>query len=130
MPRAALRSVAVTERQGYSGRLLLRMPRTLHAELARAAEREGTSLNQLIVGLLSRSVGIQGAEPVGKGALPAGGDSEPRLDSVGSAPREPRSLRIALAINLAVVLLAGAIAVTLLIVAWRGGLAEPGTSVG
>ena len=32
----------------YSGRLLLRMPHTLHAELARAAERERVSLNQFI----------------------------------------------------------------------------------
>ena len=114
VPRAALRSVAVTERQSYSGRLLLRMPRTLHAELARAAEREGTSLNQLIVGLLSRSVGMQNAEPTP-------GESQTSLDGAGSSPREPRGLRIALAINLAVVLLAAAIAVTLLIVAWRGG---------
>ena len=41
-----------------SGRLLLRMPRTLHAELARAAEREGTSLNQFITSALSRTVGM------------------------------------------------------------------------
>ena len=42
--------------KGHSGRLLLRMPRTLHAELARLAEVRGMSLNQLIVGLLSGSV--------------------------------------------------------------------------
>ena len=37
----------------YSGRLLLRIPRGLHAELARQAEEEGTSLNQYIATLLA-----------------------------------------------------------------------------
>ena len=34
----------------HSGKLLVRMPATLHDELARAAEAEGVSLNQLITG--------------------------------------------------------------------------------
>jgi antitoxin HicB len=38
-----------------SGRLLLRMPRSLHARLARDAEREGVSLNQYVVSRLSES---------------------------------------------------------------------------
>jgi predicted RNase H-like HicB family nuclease len=41
----------------YSGRLLLRMPQTLHAELARAAERERVSLNQFITDVLSGALG-------------------------------------------------------------------------
>jgi predicted RNase H-like HicB family nuclease len=41
----------------YSGRLLLRMPQTLHAELARAAERERISLNQFISDVLSGALG-------------------------------------------------------------------------
>ena len=36
------------EKPAPSGRLLLRMPAALHAELARTAEREGVSLNQFI----------------------------------------------------------------------------------
>src|SRR5215218_4420908 len=40
----------------HSGRLLVRMPRSLHAELVRASEREGTSLNAYIVAALSASV--------------------------------------------------------------------------
>ena len=40
-----------------SGRLLLRMPPGLHAELARAAEREGVSLNGFITSRLGDSVG-------------------------------------------------------------------------
>jgi antitoxin HicB len=38
-----------------SGRLLLRMPRSLHARLARDAEREGVSLNQYVVSRLSET---------------------------------------------------------------------------
>ena len=41
-----------------SGRLLLRMPPTLHQALAEMATREGVSLNLLIVTLLARSVGV------------------------------------------------------------------------
>ena len=41
----------------HSGRLLVRMPKSLHAELARSAERDGTSLNAFIVAALSGAVG-------------------------------------------------------------------------
>jgi antitoxin HicB len=40
----------------HSGRLLLRMPRTLHADLTRASEREGVSLNQFITDVLAAAV--------------------------------------------------------------------------
>jgi antitoxin HicB len=40
----------------YSGKLLLRMPKSLHRRLAQKSEAEGVSLNQYIVFLLS-SVG-------------------------------------------------------------------------
>jgi len=40
----------------HSGRLLVRMPPTLHADLARAADNEGISLNSLIVGVLAGAV--------------------------------------------------------------------------
>ena len=111
MPRAALRSVAVTRRPSYSGRLLLRMPRTLHEQLAEAAEQEGTSLNQLIVGLLSRSLGSP--SPEGAGQRPAARETR-------TAPGS-RGLRVALLANLVAVGLAAAVAVALLILAWRGG---------
>lgn len=39
-----------------SGRFLVRMPRSLHAELARAAQREGSSLNQFVVAALAAAV--------------------------------------------------------------------------
>src|SRR4029079_6116932 len=40
----------------HSGKLLVRMPRSLHAELTRASEREGTSLNAYIVATLASAV--------------------------------------------------------------------------
>ncbi len=44
----------------HSGRLLLRMPRTLHADLTRASEREGISLNQFITDVLAAAVAWRG----------------------------------------------------------------------
>jgi predicted HicB family RNase H-like nuclease len=43
--------------QSHSGRLLLRMPQTLHAELSRVAERENVSLNQFITDALAGALG-------------------------------------------------------------------------
>jgi HicB-like protein involved in pilus formation len=86
----------------HSGRLLLRMPRELHAQLAARADAAGSSLNQYIVETLTR--GLDG------GSVPDGA-AEPR--------RVPRSLRVALLVNALVVALAAATCVVLLLVAWR-----------
>lgn len=43
--------------QGYSGKFLVRVPRSLHARLARRAAQEGVSLNQFLTGVLSSEVG-------------------------------------------------------------------------
>jgi antitoxin HicB len=40
----------------YSGKFLMRVPKTLHRELARRADLEGVSLNQFALTALSRSV--------------------------------------------------------------------------
>lgn len=40
-------------RQEYSGRFVVRVPKSLHAALAAEAEAEGVSLNQLVVAKLS-----------------------------------------------------------------------------
>ena len=45
------------EEPSHSGRVLVRMPPWLHRDLARAAEREGVSLNQLMVSLLAHGAG-------------------------------------------------------------------------
>lgn len=41
----------------FSGRLTLRMPKVFHKQLARAAEKEGVSLNQFILSILSFGYG-------------------------------------------------------------------------
>lgn len=41
----------------YSGRFVVRLPESLHAELARRADLEGTSLNQFVVAALAGAVG-------------------------------------------------------------------------
>ena len=43
----------------YSGKVNLRMPKSLHRDLARRAQQEGVSLNQTIVTALARSVGTE-----------------------------------------------------------------------
>src|SRR6188474_2454381 len=88
----------------HSGKLLVRMPATLHDELAAAAEREGVSLNQLITGVLAASVEWRAGEagPARSYSLPA------------------RLTPFALVANLTVVLIAAIVAITVLIVAWRG----------
>ena len=59
-----------------SGRLLLRMPPELHAELARVAERQGTSLNGFIISSLTASVGWSKGD---KTADKASGGQDARL---------------------------------------------------
>jgi antitoxin HicB len=90
----------------HSGHLLLRMPQSLHAELARAAEREDVSLNQFITGSL--------ASAVGWGRV---GD-EPRRGEPGE---RGRLLPLAIAANTVVVIVATVIALVLLIIALREG---------
>ncbi|MGB9905360.1 MAG: type II toxin-antitoxin system HicB family antitoxin [Desulfotomaculales bacterium] len=48
--------------ESYSGRILVRTPKSLHRALAEKAREEGVSLNQYIVYQLSRSLGRQVAE--------------------------------------------------------------------
>jgi antitoxin HicB len=46
--------------EDYSGKFVVRMPRSLHRQLAEAAEREGVSLNQFINVALGMAVGRAG----------------------------------------------------------------------
>lgn len=48
--------------ESYSGRILVRTPKSLHRALAEKAREEGVSLNQYIIYQLSRSLGRQVAE--------------------------------------------------------------------
>lgn len=90
----------------HSGRLLVRMPPTLHDKLVRAAENEGVSLNQLITGVLAGAVEWRAVDRPSPARQGLSGHLTP----------------IALAANLAVVLIAAIVAITVLVVAWRGGL--------
>jgi len=44
----------------YSGRFLVRAPKSLHRDLVRRAQAEGASLNQFVVTTLSRALGRRG----------------------------------------------------------------------
>jgi antitoxin HicB len=99
----------------HSGKLLVRMPRSLHAELFRASEREGTSLNAYIVAALSASVGWRRSE---QPRAQRERDAE-HADTPGAEPPS-RGLSLALTANLIVLAVAAIIAVALLITAWLG----------
>ena len=91
-----------TKTPSPSGRLLLRMPPDLHGELARAAEREGTSLNGYIIARLGESVGV--AAETGAAPGPSG------LSAI--------TLRRLLIANVVTVALASVAALAILLVAW------------
>ena len=52
------------EVRGYSGRIVLRLPKSLHKRLIVLAELEGVSLNQLMVSELSKSAAKVAGLPV------------------------------------------------------------------
>jgi antitoxin HicB len=97
-----------------SGRLLVRMPRTLHAQLARAAEQEGVSLNQFITGALSGAVTWR--------VLPPGSSNSRRAAaSDGQGWRgwlRENLLLTALIANFVVVAIAGIVAIGVLTAVW------------
>jgi antitoxin HicB len=95
--------------RGHSGRLLLRMPQSLHTELADAAEREQTSLNAYINMLLVSAL----QAPRSELATPVAAEPAPSPDRA----RHQRFLAIALSANVAVVAITATIAVILLITA-------------
>jgi hypothetical protein len=87
------------EASSHSGRLLLRMSPSLHAELAEAADREGQSLNAYITGVLA--------------------DRNGKPDASEPASRGPsRLIRTAVIADLVLVAIAALVAIALLVVAW------------
>lgn len=52
------------EELDYSGKLVVRLPRSLHRRAALAANREGVSLNQFIVTSVAEQVGIRSRTPM------------------------------------------------------------------
>jgi antitoxin HicB len=99
----------------HSGRLLLRLPQTLHAELAHKAESEETSLNGFITSVLAGAVGWQQNGDLQGGGPNASGPG----DQQGS--RRSRLLSVAIIANIVVVAIAAIAAIVLLIVAWQQG---------
>jgi RNA polymerase sigma-B factor len=91
----------------HSGRVLLRMPQSLHAELARSAEREDVSLNHFIANALASAGDAPGPR---RSAPPSPG---------GSARSVSRLVPVALVAAMALVLAAGVIAAIVLVVAWQ-----------
>ena len=55
--RIIRRRIAEREAAKYSGKLSLRMSRSLHRDLSEMAKREGVSLNHLATTILARAVG-------------------------------------------------------------------------
>jgi antitoxin HicB len=115
----------------HSGRLLLRMPRTLHADLTRASEREGVSLNQFITDVLAAAV-VWRARSEGSSAAPEkaptplnqapGADSliaEPSANRRGRVRRSTNLVTAALAANFVIVGIAGIVAIIVLLAALR-----------
>jgi hypothetical protein len=85
----------------HSGRLLLRMPKVLHAELAARSDRDGVSLNQWIVAALSRAMSEDGGTDDVRGPRPL-----------------PRELRVALIVNAVVIAVAVVVAIVLIVLGW------------
>jgi RNA polymerase sigma-B factor len=106
-----------TRKPGYSGRFLVRMPSELHERLAHAAERQEISLNRYVTDALSSSVGVTSSDGMDPQAGTAAGDP-----GNSSGRVTPRTLRMAVATNVAVVVLAGVVAVVLLVLAVQRGL--------
>ncbi len=114
----------------HSGRLLLRMPRTLHADLTRASEREGVSLNQFITDVLAAAVAWRGRsdEPGTPRASRTTLNQAPGADSLITEPSASRRARMrrstsfvtaALAANFVIVGIAGIVAIIVLLAALR-----------
>jgi hypothetical protein len=91
----------------HSGRLLLRMPESLHAELAKASQSEGVSLNAFITEVLATAVGWQGS------GLRARGKPRRPAEATPAGPKR-RLLPGLLVANLLVVGAVGIVALVLL----------------
>jgi RNA polymerase sigma-B factor len=110
------------EPKAHSGRLLVRMPPSLHTQLAETAEREGVSLNTLVTGALAGAVGWRdGGADEARHQLRNGSSAAAPDDPPGTSERRRTLLSVALAANFAIVAIAAVLAIVLLVVAWQGG---------
>ena len=128
MPQSTGRETATPDPHGspakpksspsHSGRFLVRMPSSLHEQLARAAERENVSLNRFVTDALAATVSSSPEAPV------PGDDAAADAPPSPAAPTRPpaRTVRAVLAANLVVLVFAAAVAVVLLVLALQRGL--------
>jgi RNA polymerase sigma-B factor len=100
------RTTKANSKAGRSGRLVLRMPPSLHAELAKAAEREAVSLNKFIATALSEAMDAPEAQ---------------RRNGRREPASRPAWVRAAFIANIAVVIVVGVVAVILLVAGWDEG---------
>jgi antitoxin HicB len=90
----------------YSGKLLVRMPKSLHRELARAAERDQVSLNAYMNGVLAAAIGWLQASDAQTEAAAAGDRDE---------HRRQRLITIAIIVNSVLIVLATIVGLALLV---------------
>ncbi|MBI4220420.1 MAG: toxin-antitoxin system HicB family antitoxin [Chloroflexi bacterium] len=76
--------------EAYSGRFLLRLPKTLHRDLVSAADQQGTSVNQLILYLLARGLGEAGTKRAARAPRAA---AKPRARTAARPAARPRARR-------------------------------------
>lgn len=119
LPASGEQPVGAKVGHRYSGRFLVRMPQPLHEQLARAAAEEQISLNRLVTELLAAAVAQRNPGETPVTSRPPHDESDRPADH---EPIPSRSLRLALVTNLVVVVLAGVVAVVLLILALQRGI--------
>jgi antitoxin HicB len=103
--------------QSHSGRLLLRMPQTLHAELARTAERENVSLNQFITDALAGALGWRTTGRKAQVTRPVRGlHGDDEVEPQAPAAEGGRSGSLLFTVNVVVVALAAIVAIVVLLV--------------
>jgi antitoxin HicB len=68
----------------FAGRVLVRMPRTLHRRLFERAETEGVSVNQLIVAMLAAAAGMSSSAVPLTERYPTAGAHSARVSDRGS----------------------------------------------
>jgi predicted RNase H-like HicB family nuclease len=118
IPVPAAKAAEKRASSSHSGRFLVRMSGTLHAQLARAAESEHLSLNRFVTKVLASSVSSARPAQPQTGMQRREQTAEPAQSSKHTRSRR---LRIALATNLALVVFAGLAAIVLLVLALQNG---------
>jgi antitoxin HicB len=101
--------------RSYSGKLLLRMSKTLHSELAQAAERDQVSLNAYINYVLATALQHRGAQTLTPSTQNGNGQARP--EPARDTARLQRFLSVALAANVAIAAIVTIVAVILLVTA-------------